>query len=87
MYQVVEKSQLITGRTPKRRHEGVQRQKSRYLPGLSDSFLETFSRLRYLCIKRAIVGMIPLKALKGFRRRLRNHLPRLEKRRITICLS
>ena len=46
MYQVVEKSQLITGRTPKRRHEGVQRQKSRYLPGLSDSFLETFFTLR-----------------------------------------
>ena len=46
MYQVVEKSQLITGRTPKRRHEGVQRQKNRYLPGLSDSFLETFFTLR-----------------------------------------
>ena len=79
MYQVVEKSQLITGRTPKRRHEGVQRQKSRYLPGLSDSFLETFFTLRHLCIKRAIMEKIPLKALQSFRRRLRNLLPRLEK--------
>ena len=55
MYQVVEKSQLITGRTPKRRHEGVQRQKSRYLPGHSDSFLETFFTFRHFCIKHAIL--------------------------------
>ena len=46
-----------------------------------------FSRLEHFCIKRAIMGKIPLKALKGFRRRLRNHLPRLEKWRIPMRLS
>ena len=47
-----------------------------------DTFLVTripswklFSRLEHLCIKRAIMGKIPLKALQSFRRRLRNHLP------------
>ena len=46
-----------------------------------------FSRLEHLCIKRAILGMIPLKALKGFRRRLRNQLPRQEKRRVPMYMS
>ena len=46
-----------------------------------------FSRLEHLCIKRAILGMIPLKALKGFRRRLRNHLSRPEKRGIPMYIS
>ena len=41
-----------------------------------------FSRLEYLCIKRAILGKMPLKALQAFRRRLGNQLPRLDKRRV-----
>ena len=60
----------------------------------ADTFLVTripswklFSRLEHPCIKRAIMGKIPLKALKGFRRRLRNHLSRPGKRGITMYMS
>ncbi len=60
----------------------------------ADTFLVTripswklFSRLEHLCIKRAILGKIPLKALQSFRRRLGNHLPLPEKRRNPMYMS
>ena len=46
-----------------------------------------FSRLENLCIKRAILGKMPLKALQAFRRRLGNQLPRLDKRRVPMNMS
>ena len=65
MYQVVEKSQLITGRTPKRRDQGVQCQKSRYLPVLSDSFLETFFTLRISLHKACNYGKDSSQGIEG----------------------